>query len=110
VIATGTADELKAKAGGSVLEVNVADQSRMPLAIRALRPLTAGEPRTDRHAGRITVPVHGDTSVVVEAVRLLDTAQVRITDLSLHRPSLDDVFLALTGRGADGAVEEDGAA
>ena len=110
VIATGTADELKAKAGGSVLELTVASPGRIPAAILALRPLTVGEPRADRQAGRITVPVQGDTSVLVDAVRLLDTAQVSITDLSLHRPSLDDVFLALTGRGAEEAAEEVGAA
>ena len=72
--------------------------------------LTVGEPRADRQAGLITVPVQGDTSVLVDAVRLLDTAQVSITDLSLHRPSLDDVFLAITGRGAEEAAEEVGAA
>jgi len=114
VIATGTADELKAKAGGSVLEVVVASASRIPTAIRALRPLTVGEPRADRETRRVAVPVQGDASALVEAVRLLDKARVRITDLSLHRPSLDDVFLALTGRGAEEAAreaaQEDGAA
>ena len=106
VIATGTADELKAKAGGSVVEVTVAGPDRIPAAIQALRRLTVGEPRADRQAGRINVPVQGDTLVLVDAVRLLDAAGVPVTDLSLHRPSLDDVFLALTGRGAEEAAEE----
>jgi ABC-2 type transport system ATP-binding protein len=110
VIATGTAEELKEKAGGSVLEVVVASARRVATAIKALRPLAVGEPRVDRQAGSVAVPVLGDASVLVEAVRLLDTARVRIIDLSLHRPSLDDVFLALTGRGAEEAAEEDGAA
>jgi ABC-2 type transport system ATP-binding protein len=106
VIATGTADELKAKAGGSVLEVVVASPRRVATALKALRPVAVGEPRVDRQAGSVAVPVQGDASVLVEAVRLLDKARVRITDLSLHRPSLDDVFLALTGRGAEEAAEE----
>ena len=72
--------------------------------MKALRELKSGEPHADRRTGRINVPVQDGASVLVEAVRLLDKARVRIEDLSLHRPSLDDVFLGLTGR----AAEEDG--
>jgi len=94
--------------------VVVASASRIPTARSALRPLTVGEPRADRATRRDAVPAQVHASAPGEAVRLLDKARVRITDLSLHRPSLDDVFLALTGRGAEEAAreaaQEDGAA
>jgi len=101
VIATGTADELKRKAGGDVLELTVSSPSRVSTAIKALGDIECGEPHVDRKRGRISVPVRNGSSAVVDAVRSLDKARVKVSDLSLHRPSLDDVFFALTGRAAE---------
>jgi ABC-2 type transport system ATP-binding protein len=101
VIATGTADELKRRAGGDVLELTVTSERKLTTAVKALRELDGGEPHADRRTRRVTVPVKEGASVLTEAVRLLDKARVRIEDLSLHRPSLDDVFLGLTGRAAE---------
>ena len=101
VIATGTADELKSKVGGDVLEVTLARKTDVKKALTALRTLAAGDPKVDSAAAHITVPVQGGASVLVEAVRKLDRARVKIADLALRRPTLDDVFLALTGHGAE---------
>ena len=104
VIATGTSDELKSRAGGDVLELTVTSDRKVTTAVKALRELNSGEPHANRRTRRVTVPVQDGASVLTDAVRLLDKARIKIEDLSLHRPSLDDVFLALTGR----AAEEDG--
>ena len=77
---------------------------KVTTAVKALRELNSGEPHANRRTRRVTVPVQDGASVLTDAVRLLDKARIKIEDLSLHRPSLDDVFLALTGR----AAEEDG--
>jgi len=93
-------------AGGDVLEVTVTSVRKLNTAMKALADLASGEPHADHRSGRISVPVQGGASVLVDAVRVLDKARVRIDDLSLHRPSLDDVFLALTGRAAEGNDQE----
>jgi ABC-2 type transport system ATP-binding protein len=105
VIAEGTADELKKKSGGDVLELTVASPRKLTTAVKALSELASGEANVDRRSQHITVPVFDGSSALVEAVRRLDRARVKVDDLSLHRPSLDDVFFGLTGR----AAEEDGA-
>ena len=64
----------------------------------AIAPLTCGEPQLDEDTGQVRVPVKGGANVLADAVRHLDAAGVAIADLALHRPTLDDVFLALTGR------------
>jgi ABC-2 type transport system ATP-binding protein len=66
-----------------------------------LKEVGCGEPTADRRTSHITVPVQDGANVLVDAVRALDKARVRIGDLSLHRPSLDDVFFALTGKPAE---------
>jgi len=101
VIAEGTADELKRKSGGDVLEVTVASPRKLTAAAKALAELASGEPKLDRRTNHVTVPVFDGSNALVEAVRRLDKARVKIDDLSLHRPSLDDVFFGLTGRGAE---------
>jgi ABC-2 type transport system ATP-binding protein len=109
VIAIGTADELKKKAGGDVLEFTVASPRKLTTAVNALRDVAAGDPNVDRRTNHVAVPVRDGSAVLVEAVRRLDRARVKISDLSLRRPSLDDVFFALTGRAAEEA-ERNGAA
>jgi ABC-2 type transport system ATP-binding protein len=101
VIAEGTADELKRKSGGDVLEVTVASPRKVNSAVKALADVAAGEAHIEKRTNRVTVPVRDGAAVLVEAVRLLDKARVKIDDLSIRRPSLDDVFFALTGRAAE---------
>ena len=98
VIAEGTADELKSQVGGDVLELVVVRREQLKDAVTAIAPLTCGEPQLDEDTGQVRVPVKGGANVLAEAVRHLDAAGVAIADLALHRPTLDDVFLALTGR------------
>jgi ABC-2 type transport system ATP-binding protein len=63
-----------------------------------LRPLAAAEPRLDRETALMTIPVQHAAGMLAEFVRRIDATGVEVSELSLHRPSLDDVFLALTGR------------
>jgi ABC-2 type transport system ATP-binding protein len=100
VIAEGTADELKSQVGGDVLELVVVRREQLKDAVTAISPLTCGEPQLDEDTGQVRVPVRGRATVLADAVRHLDAAGVAIADLALHRPTLDDVFLALTGRAA----------
>ena len=105
VIAAGTSEELKGRVGGDVLEFTVPDRNRLADAVEAIARIGEGEPHADKETGVINVGVGGRGSeALIEAVRGLDGADVQIKGLSLRRPSLDDVFLALTGH----AAEEDG--
>jgi ABC-2 type transport system ATP-binding protein len=106
VIAEGTSDELKAKIGGEVLELHVADAQITAGAVTTLAGLGAGDPNVDADVGRIRIPVGAlGASILTEAVRRLDTASIEIGDIALHRPTLDDVFLSLTGHAAEDDVE-----
>ena len=100
VIAEGTSDELKARVGGERLEVRVAgDQAER--AAEALAAMSGVEaPTVDGASVTVAVP-SGRSGIIVEAVRRLDQAGVEVDDLGLRRPTLDDVFLTLTGRVAD---------
>ena len=99
IIAHGTSDELKRQVGGERLEVTVSDAARIDAARDLLTPLGVGTPvvvDADRRALALTVS--GGAAVLTSALRLLDDAGIRIDDVGLHRPTLDDVFLTLTGR------------
>ena len=101
VIAAGTARELKNRIGGDVLEFAVPDPAQLGAAADAVANLGAHEPQVDAEEGRISVGVGDEGSrLLVEAVRRLDAAGVETDGLALRRPSLDDVFLALTGHAA----------
>jgi ABC-2 type transport system ATP-binding protein len=104
VIAAGTAEELKSRVGGDVLEFAVPDRARISDAVSAIAGIGEGEPHADKETGVVSAGVGGRGSdALIEAVRGLDSAGVRTQGLALRRPSLDDVFLALTGH----AVEEE---
>src|SRR5262245_24921317 len=109
VIAEGTSTELKDKIGGEVLELHVPADHLAGAADR-IRGLGSGEPTTDQESRLIRVPVGSEgANVLLETVRRLDTAGVPIEDIALHRPTLDDVFLSLTGHAAE-MLEEEAAA
>jgi len=102
VIAAGAAEELKGRAGGDVVEFSVPDRSRVSDAAAAVAAIGEGEPHVDPETGVVSVPVGGRGSdALVEAVRALDAAGVVTRGLALRRPSLDDVFLTLTGHAAE---------
>ena len=103
VIAEGTSDELKARVGGEVLALRVADRDRAPDAAGAVLGLGPGGGNVDNNTGEINVPVGADgTTILTEAVRRLDAEGIRLADVGLRRPTLDDVFLGLTGHAAEG--------
>ena len=107
VIAEGTTDELKRQVGGERLELTVARHGSLEDAQAALsKHIQRGEVvHVDAQTRRVSAPAHGGTRTLAEVVRELDTAAVQLDDLGLRRPTLDDVFLALTGHGAEAAVE-----
>ena len=105
VIAAGTAEELKSRVGGDVLEFTVPDRAAVAGALAAIARIGEGEPQADEETGVVSVGVGGRGSdALIDAVRGLDGAGVPIRGLTLRRPSLADVFLALTGHAAE---EED---
>ena len=110
IIARGTADELKSQVGGERIEVVVHDRAAVPQAIEVLSADAHGEVTLDEHTRRLTVPASGGgAGVLVQVVRDLDDAGIVIDDIGLRRPTLDDVFLALTGHGAElaGTTDEE---
>ena len=106
VIAEGTTDELKSRVGGDLLALRVADRARVAEAAAAIADLGSGAPQVVAESGEVSLPVREGASVLAEVVRRLDAAGLEISDLALGRPSLDDVFLALTGHVAEAAGED----
>jgi ABC-2 type transport system ATP-binding protein len=106
VIAEGTATELKARIGGERIEITLA--SPLPDAAGAISALVAGPVLTHDDGRRLTAPVDLGDGLVTAIVRALDGAGIAVNDVEVHRPSLDDVFFALTGhsRVADPAVAD----
>ena len=103
VIAEGTSDELKARVGGERLEVRLCEQSEGAAAAAVLTEIADGSPYEGD--GLLRVPLQRRSGVITDAVRRLDGAGIRVDDIALRTPTLDDVFLALTGHRA----EENGA-
>jgi ABC-2 type transport system ATP-binding protein len=102
VIAAGTAEELKGRIGGDVLEFAVPDRSRIAAATEAIASLSDAEPSSDPETGQVSVRVgSAGSEALVDAVRRLDAAGIETSGLALRRPSLDDVFLSLTGHAAE---------
>jgi ABC-type multidrug transport system ATPase subunit len=98
ISAQGSAAQLKAAVGGSVLRVRLADPTRVHEACAALAGLTAGEaPRVDAADGELRLSI-SDPAASAEAVRRLDRERLVVAAVEVRQPSLDDVFLALTGR------------
>ena len=105
VIAEGTPDDLKDRVGGERLEVRLGDAAMAETAVQALGPLSDDRPATEGDA--VSLTVRRRTGTIVEAVRRLDQAGVAAKDLGLRRPTLDDVFMTLTGHVAEAADDDD---
>ncbi|MFC4587610.1 ATP-binding cassette domain-containing protein [Sphaerisporangium corydalis] len=106
VIALGTADELKDQVGGDRIELTMASPADLETARRALAPLAVGDLRTDTTAMRVTVPVTNGAASLTTALTGLAAEHVTVRDAGLRRPTLDDVFLTLTGREATEKIKE----
>ncbi len=104
LIAEGTGDELKARLGGSVIELHVADDDR-GRALEALAAVSSEATFEASHAS-IRLPAADGSQTLLAVVRRLDETGIAAQDIALHKPTLDDVFLTLTGRGAAEAEAE----
>ena len=110
VIAEGTADELKQEVGGTRLSVTATGAEPLGAMADALveLPMVVGTPRIDALTSTVSVSVSATDGLVAATVRLLDAKGIDIRDVDISGPTLDDVFLELTGRPADD--HEDGPA
>jgi ABC-2 type transport system ATP-binding protein len=108
LLAEGTPDELKDRVGGERLEIQLDDAKQAKLAAKALAPMSDKTPTAD--GALVQVAVRQRSGAIVDAVELLVKAGVGVQDISLRRPTLDDVFLALTGHAAEPADDQEQAA
>jgi ABC-2 type transport system ATP-binding protein len=104
VIAEGTSDELKDQVGGVRLEVRLDEGSDPQVAVQALAPMSDEPPVIE--AGLVKLSVRQRSGTIVQAVQLLTAAGVGVDDLVMRRPTLDDVFLTLTGHAAEERKDE----
>jgi ABC-2 type transport system ATP-binding protein len=100
-IARGTADELKRQVGGERLEITIRDAEYLPAAQRVLETLGGSPARVDPETRHASVAIASHDGVLTRAIRELDAAEVRVDDIGFRRPTLDEVFLTLTGRPAE---------
>jgi ABC-2 type transport system ATP-binding protein len=101
IIAEGTADELKAQVGGDRIEVVIHAEASLDEAVAILHRGSDGKAVLDEHRRKVSVPTSSGSKGLVLVIRDLEEAGIEIDDIALHRPSLDDVFLALTGHRAE---------
>jgi ABC-2 type transport system ATP-binding protein len=106
VIADGTSAQLKERLGGDMLEARVSSRADLGRAAALLAALSRSEPHVDADRQSIRVPTTGGTALLIAAGRALDDANVPLDDLGIRRPSLDDVFLRLTGASASSRSED----
>jgi len=97
-IAEGTPDDLKRQVGGERVEVVVAHRDALDVASGVLKEVTGEPPSVDEGELKLTAPASSGAKTLIEAVRRLDQAGIEMSDIGIHRATLDDVFLALTGQ------------
>jgi ABC-2 type transport system ATP-binding protein len=108
-IAVGTSEELKQQVGGERIELTLARGSDLALAARTLERHTDGSVRTEEDTRRISGAATDGARRLAEVVRDFDAAGLALDDLAVHRPTLDDVFLTLTGHAAEEHEQEEAA-
>ena len=106
-IAEGTADDLKSRVGAERIEVTVTDAATLERARQVLARFAVGEQQADRRSRSLITPIAGGATALAEALHELNRARVVVQDVGLRRPTLDDVFLTLTGHAADPAGEDE---
>lgn len=105
-IAHGSSDELKAMVGGERIELTVASLDEVPTAAEVLARFTGGEVLMDEESRMLQAPITGGARVFTRAVGAIQDAGIDVHDVGLRRPTLDDVFLALTGHVAEPEIDE----
>jgi ABC-2 type transport system ATP-binding protein len=103
IIARGTSDELKTQVGGERIEVVVRHKEDLPRAAEILRAVDTTNPsvNADEHTRRLAIATNGGANLLMQVMRDLADSNIEIDDIGLHRPTLDDVFLSLTGHVAE---------
>lgn len=101
IIAHGAPDELKSQSGGNVLEVSIADKKDIDATRKILGQITDQPVHLNEEHLHLCAPVEGDANALIAVVRELDSQKIAVNDIQLRRPTLDDVFLALTGEEAE---------
>ncbi|HEY6609000.1 MAG TPA: ATP-binding cassette domain-containing protein [Candidatus Limnocylindria bacterium] len=109
-IARGTADELKNQVAGERLEVKIRDAEWLPAAQRVLEALGEGPAHVETEARHVSIGIRSTDGVLTRVIRELDAVEVRVDDIGFRRPTLDEVFLALTGRPAEAMPADEEAA
>jgi ABC-2 type transport system ATP-binding protein len=107
-VAAGTPQELKQRAGRNVIEVHVRDREDLPRVAATLAALDHGQPQVDGATRRVSVAVEAGTGRLRDALQSLDAAGAAVDDISLRAPTLDEVFLALTGQALEEATDAAG--
>ena len=100
-IAHGTSDELKDQVGGERIEVTVTHLEDLARTTDILARFAVGEPQLDERTRTVVIPISGGASEFTKAMRQIDDAAIEVNDVGLRRPTLDDVFLTLTGHAAE---------
>jgi ABC-2 type transport system ATP-binding protein len=98
VVAHGTTSQLKQQVGGDRLQLRLATPTTANRAAELVADLGSGPPHVDAYPGEVTLPITDGAAILPEVVRRLDAAGLALADLALRRPTLDDVFLTLTGQ------------
>ena len=101
VIAQGTADELKNQVGGERIELVVTNGADSHRAAEVLAKFGSAPAQVDEESRKVLLPVAGGSNAIIDVIRSLDEQGIAIADIALRRPTLDDVFLSLTGRSAE---------
>jgi ABC-type multidrug transport system ATPase subunit len=110
VIASGTPDQLKTQGGRDVIEVHPQHAADLAAVAEVLGSVAVEPPRTDQDTNRVAAPIDGGADQLATVVRLLDDRQIAVDDIGLRRPTLDEVFLTLTGQPIDDPSDPDPAA
>jgi ABC-2 type transport system ATP-binding protein len=101
IVAQGTANELKNQVGGDVLELHIFNHELANEAADLITKFGSEVPRVNEDTSVVTMPITGGAAVLIDVVRELDASDIKINDIILRRPSLDDVFMTLTGHSAE---------
>jgi ABC-2 type transport system ATP-binding protein len=97
VVAQGTADELKSQIGGETITLQIEEIAQLDRIAQLIAPIGKTAPQVDTLTNTLILPVAKGTQSMVEVIRALDGSGVELVDIRLARPTLDDVFLQLTG-------------
>ena len=100
-VAEGTPSQLKSQVGGDRIDILLRDEADVPAASALLARITGGEPNVDTPLRRLSAAVHNRVATLTEVVRAHDHDGLAAEDIGLRRPTLDEVFLRLTGRSAE---------